>query len=221
MADFLPDAEPVFDAWQDNFMTIMKADPTRYGVRPEELAPLTALQTAWVATYTVAKNRHNRTSADVTAKDEAGAAFREGIRKFRKRFLVENPKVSDADLIRMGLHVDKTTRTPAKTPTSYPSQKRVRHLAPRVYEFHVEDSEQEGRAKPEGVHGFEMGYFIGEAGLKIVPEQFTHSVFDTASPQQLTFPPEALAQTAYLAYRWENTRGEKGPWSEVYEIVIG
>ncbi|MDR1335925.1 MAG: hypothetical protein LBK22_04930, partial [Tannerella sp.] len=71
------------------------------------------------------------------------------------------------------------------------------------------------------VHGFEIGYLIGGAGQTVVPEMFTHSLFDTASPAKIHFPPEAIGQTLYIAFRWENTRGEKGPWSEVYQIVIG
>ncbi|MDR1336922.1 MAG: hypothetical protein LBK22_08845 [Tannerella sp.] len=221
MADYIPDGDPTFDVWQENFMTILKADYARFGILLKDLEPLVDLQEEWVATYTVAKNRRNRTSADVAAKTEAGDTYKNGIRKFKKRFLVENPDVSDADVIRMGFRVPKKHHTRAKVPTSHPAQKNVRHLSSRVYEFHVVDSEHEGRAKPEGVHGFEMGYLFGVAGQTVAPEQFTHSAFSTATPLLLTLPPEALAQTLYLAYRWENTRGEKGPWSEVYEIVVG
>ncbi|MDR1407521.1 MAG: hypothetical protein LBJ23_05685, partial [Tannerella sp.] len=142
-------------------------------------------------------------------------------RAFVSEYLQNNSAVTDDDRNAMGVPVHKKTRTPAKRPDTIPSLKNLIHRASRVYELFVVDATHEGRAKPPQVHGYEVGYLIGLAGLTVVPEQFTHSIFDTRTPCILHFEPETLGQTLYIAFRWENTIGEKGDWSEVYSFVIG
>jgi hypothetical protein len=46
-------------------------------------------------------------------------------------------------------------------------------------------------------------------------EDFVHSAFDTHTPLTLSFENDQRGQTLYFALRWENTRGEKGPWSNI------
>jgi hypothetical protein len=48
----------------------------------------------------------------------------------------------------------------------------------------------------------------------------THSVFDTRTPLRLAFDGAERGRRLFYAMRWENTRGDKGPWSEIAETVI-
>jgi hypothetical protein len=118
--DYFPKAISAFNAWQDNFMTIMAANLATFGVRAEEFSPLQTLQTAWKTTYIAAASPGNRTKADVLARNEAGDAFKNAIRVFKKRFLTGNPRVSDVDVDRMGFTVPKKTHTPAPAPATAP-----------------------------------------------------------------------------------------------------
>lgn len=36
----------------------------------------------------------------------------------------------------------------------------------------------------------------------------------------LTFDENQRGKTVYFALRWENTRGEKGPWSQIVSSII-
>ncbi|MDR1724124.1 MAG: hypothetical protein LBR84_09345 [Tannerella sp.] len=45
-------------------------------------------------------------------------------------------------------------------------------------------------------------------------------VTDAASPITFTFTGEQRGQCFYFALRWKNTRGDKGPWSEIGSAVI-
>jgi hypothetical protein len=42
----------------------------------------------------------------------------------------------------------------------------------------------------------------------------------TRSPLELIFNPEQRGKTVYLAARWQNGRGELGPWSEIVSAII-
>jgi hypothetical protein len=50
--------------------------------------------------------------------------------------------------------------------------------------------------------------------------ELTHSNVDTNSPFTLVFENDQCGKTIYFAIRWENTRGEKGPWSEITSAII-
>jgi hypothetical protein len=48
----------------------------------------------------------------------------------------------------------------------------------------------------------------------------THSRLASRSPLELSFDPEERGKTVYLAARWQNRRGELGPWSDIISAII-
>jgi hypothetical protein len=50
--------------------------------------------------------------------------------------------------------------------------------------------------------------------------ELTRSYFDTNSPLTIEFEEEDRGKTFWYAVRWENTTGEKGPWSEIQSVII-
>jgi hypothetical protein len=51
-------------------------------------------------------------------------------------------------------------------------------------------------------------------------DRLSNSAFDTGSPAILIFTGDDSGRTVYLALRWENTRGEKGPWSDIAIVTV-
>jgi hypothetical protein len=74
-------------------------------------------------------------------------------------------------------------------------------------------------AKPPGQHAVEMCWAILDAP-PAGPEELFHSCVDTRSPFRLEFSGHERGNTVYFALRWENSRGEKGPWGEVWNAII-
>jgi hypothetical protein len=77
----------------------------------------------------------------------------------------------------------------------------------------------EGRAKPFGVHGAEIKWGFSETEV-INPDDLPHSAFDTRSPFRIEFRGEDRGKTVRFCLRWENTRGVKGPWSEIVSAIV-
>ncbi|MDR1602557.1 MAG: hypothetical protein LBS42_09040 [Tannerella sp.] len=50
----------------------------------------------------------------------------------------------------------------------------------------------------------------------IIPDDLPFSAFDTNSP----FRGENRGKTVWFCLRWENTRGEKVPWSEIVSAIV-
>jgi hypothetical protein len=47
-----------------------------------------------------------------------------------------------------------------------------------------------------------------------------HSEFDTHSPYIFQFDLPDAGKRLYVCARWENTRGQKGPWSVIKNAII-
>ncbi|MDR1283137.1 MAG: hypothetical protein LBK99_20295 [Opitutaceae bacterium] len=70
------------------------------------------------------------------------------------------------------------------------------------------------------VYGAELLYGIADGAGPLTFSQLTHSVFSTHSPFRIEFAEELRGKTVYFCLRWENTRGQKGPWSEIVSAII-
>ncbi|MDR1223373.1 MAG: hypothetical protein LBL07_10930 [Tannerella sp.] len=93
---------------------------------------------------------------------------------------------------------------------------------PAEVRIHYHDAGSHGIGKPEGVHGGEFVYVVRTAGDPPPKDwkELTNSVFDTRTPLTLTFTGEQRGMILYFASRWENTRGEKGPWNAIQWVII-
>jgi hypothetical protein len=75
------------------------------------------------------------------------------------------------------------------------------------------------KAKLKDQHGVEIASVIADSKpLEI--DDLNRSSFDTHTPMILSFKESERGKTLWYAARWENTRGEKGPWSEIFSVVI-
>jgi hypothetical protein len=81
-------------------------------------------------------------------------------------------------------------------------------------------SSGQGDAKPFGQHGAETAWSLFEHPQEVHISDLTHSSFDTHTPLTLEFADEDRGKTLYFALRWENTRGEKGPFGPVMSAII-
>jgi hypothetical protein len=52
------------------------------------------------------------------------------------------------------------------------------------------------------------------------PNELKQFVLATHSPYKLVFDPSQRGKKVYIAARWQNRRGEKGPWSEIICVVV-
>jgi hypothetical protein len=154
----------------------------------------------------------------VQEKNDARKALEKDLRKAIAEYLTYNHLLTDGDRQLLGLPVHKTSHTPVPAPTTIPEAEVVLP-SPAVVEIHFRDAGNEHKAKPAGVHGAEIAWAILDAPTTDW-SQLTHSSFDTNTPFRLSFEGAERGKTLYFALRWENTRGVKGPWSEIHSAII-
>ncbi|MDR3133544.1 MAG: hypothetical protein LBU42_05915 [Prevotellaceae bacterium] len=162
----------------------------------------------------------NRTPGITVRFTTAETEFKKIFRWLYSGFLRTNPLVSNDDLVKMGLPKRSSGKhTHAPVATEAPNCYMDTSVPGRVI-FYFYGKDQAGKkAKPAGQHGVELGWEISD----VAParwEDLRHSTFDTHAPLTLSFENDQRGKTLYFALRWENTRGEKGPWSTMASAII-
>jgi hypothetical protein len=132
-----------------------------------------------------------------------------------------NPLASNTDLEAMGFPKrEEDTRQPAPVADEAPEiAYEVMPRRVRVYYFKPGSKRKSG--KPRGQHGAELLWEVFDASTSgILLKDLTKSSFDTASPYTFEFSDAESGKRLFFALRWENSRGEKGPWSDIHSVVI-
>jgi hypothetical protein len=169
--------------------------------------------------YLAWQNPAERTAAKSAVLETSEGKFRPVYRQLYTGYMKGNPFVTDEDLVSAGF---PKRHTGGGTPSPVPDSMivvTILLLGPGRIGFDFRDEHATGKAKPHGVHGAEMI----SAVLDEPPtdrSQLTESSFDTHTPLVREFPTGMSGKTLYFCMRWENTRGEKGPWNRIESVVI-
>jgi hypothetical protein len=221
--DYIPPKEKDFYEWQSLSIKYARDNRERFGIPESAMSPeLYAKRDDYQAKYAIAENPETRTSAHVLARQESRKVYEVDIRAFFKGYVMYNKAVTDEDRRIMGLTVHDPKPTPVPPPPHAPGVITVTVADPAVLDIAFHDKKEEGHAKAYGIHGAEMAWGVFEAAA-IAPvdwSELPHSTFATHSPLRLTFNGHDRGKAFYFALRWENTRGEKGPWSEIQSTIV-
>jgi hypothetical protein len=163
----------------------------------------------------------DRTQNKTIRLQRAEEVFNPIYRKLYTGFLKDSPLVTDEDLNSMGLPTRSSSgRHPSPVPPTNPAARAITSQLRQVTIEFYEDDGAHKRAKPAGVHGAEIRWVVFDTIQTVHLDDLIHSSFDTRSPFTLTFADEQRGKVLYFALRWENTRGEKGPFGPIIDAVI-
>ena len=215
--DYIPPAGGKFLDFAKHLLAYVREHAPEWRLDPAAYAELERLLIIYEAAYDKAK-APNRGSADVLAKNESRNALEKAIRQFVKEYLISNHLITDESRKLMGLPIHDTKPTPAVVSASAPKVV-TKQPSAAVVEMYFQDAESGTRARAEGQTGVEAAWIISDE-KPVDWEQLTHSSFATRSPLRLSFKGTDRGKTLYFALRWQNTRGIKGPWSEIMSTII-
>ncbi len=220
MADYIPAPDGDFDTWQTNFLAYATANAAALGLDPlVDIPPLTAAQGTWSTDFGANASAQAAAQAARQTKDAARDAYVGLIRPLVVR-LQASPEVDDAERAALGITVPDRIPTPVGIPTTRPvvkvdTSQRLRH----VISF-ADEATPTRTAKPAGVRGVQIWVKVGDP-TPVDPSELTYLATDTRTPYTTSFPGADGGKTAHYMLRWENTRGEPGPWSETASATIG
>ena len=218
MGTNIPKPDDEFNERQELITTAVVENGTSWGM------DLTWIETSlipkkmrWVNAWAACGNKLMRTPLITKEKNQARKEYEPEVRTLIHNLLY-NTRVSDADLAAMGISKPSKSRTPAPPPATYPIFT-VDTSVIRFLKIHFSDAESAGKGKPHGVHGAEIRWGISDTPVTNA-NHLPNSSFDTRSPFALEFQDEDRGRAVWIGLRWENTTGEKGPWSQVIHAII-
>ncbi|MDR2038974.1 MAG: hypothetical protein LBQ60_13710 [Bacteroidales bacterium] len=174
-------------------------------------------KTEWENAWEAYRNPATRTPLITSAKREARKEY-EKLLRILVRNLEHNTRVTNDDRRNMGITIPSATRTAVPPPSSYPEFS-VDTSVIRRLSLHFRNQGSDSRAKPKGVHGVEIKWGIRDTPPQAVTD-LLNSSFDTRTPFTLEFEENQRGKNVWFCLRWENTKGEKGPWSEMIGAII-
>lgn len=218
---YMPRPDGNFSAWANHYYDAVKKFYEEQGFDPDLLTPLMKALATWNAQYPAHVSAQQRAEAARQAKDAARAALEKEVRPVTN-FVQGYPKTTNADRAEMGITVRHTSPTPAPAPSSRPlalveSGQRLTHQL-RL----VDESTATRRARPAGVLGAEVWVKLVDADQPAPtdPAALTFLTMTTKPSFRAEFKAGEGGKTAVYMARWVNTRGEKGPWSEVTTATV-
>lgn len=219
----IPSKDSLFDNFQTDLVTAVTDNATAWGITTGELTALTAAQTPWTGTWAIAKNKDNRTSAQVLAKITARKNYEAVLRPFIQTRIQGNPLMTAADKLLCGIKPRDTVRTRIPVPTGTPLITIVNEAGNSVViYFHPPQGEPGStlRGKPKGVTGMVIAIATDVTEPPKNPDECNNREILTRSPKRYTFDPGARGKTVYFFACWVNAKGEQGPWTNLQQFTI-
>ena len=220
-ADYLPVRDRDFLSWTEKFLKVLPDFMEETGFPAEIYRQLAAQNEAFTQAYLKAVRPDTRTSLAVHAKNRLRDTLKKSVRQTVRSYLNYNPALSDANRERLGLAIHKATRTRIPVPDTHPEFSILPAGGSNLLVYFHESgkSSRHHNAKPFGVHGAHIAWAILPEP-PASPDDLGHSLLSARSPYRFPFNLSYAGKRCYIALRWKNTRGEKGPWSEIKSAII-
>ena len=217
--DYIPAPDDTFATFAARFTSTVTAAPANYGLTTQQSGNLTAAADDWTSAFTGFRGAEDAFHGATVTKDETRTAYETLIRSGAQS-IQRNPAVSDDMRTAAGLPIYKDTRTATSVPSTTPTLQKVDSSSRAILRlFFVDSATPTKRVKPDGVMYCEIREQIGGAA-PVNPDTMAFLASETRTPYRADFEPEEVGKTVYFALRWVNTRGEHGPWSEIFTEVV-
>lgn len=213
-----PDREADLNQYFQNAVPYVSfaANASRLGISETNLKELGIHFGAWNESFPASQNPDLATKTVVDKKNIA----KEGVKAIFRKIFNDIPEsaLTSQDRNTLNLAAPNPTRGRNPRPTTKPkgSVDTSKHLEHTVHFF--DENTPNSRAKPDGVRGCQIWCKIGSPAAD--PSELSYLATDTASPYVVHFNGADAGKVVYYWLRWENTRGEVGPWSDVIMATV-
>jgi hypothetical protein len=163
----------------------------------------------WIMAFTAWQDPLTRTRALTIEKNKARREY-EALLRMLVEMIKADPSLDDDDRAELGV-INKKHGPRNPDPTLIPM---LKFILTTIRWISIEFG-----TKPHGVHGIEFLVKVGGEKPKNA-DGFDYSAFDTHSPYTLKFEEDERYQVVYIMARYESTTGGKGPWTEIFTVVI-
>lgn len=218
-SNYLPQPLADFQIWADNFSDLITANPVTYGLVAGDAVAIATSVDAFDAAYALSTAPATRTKVTVQATVDARNAAVQVIRAYA-RIILANAGVADPDKVALGLHLRDVVNTPIPAPSTAPVIS-VIGATPGVLTCTSRDAMSDPgiKAKPFGATQLLVYVMFGTVA-PVTPGATPFKGAFTKTPFAIDTTAGTPGQTAFIYGRWQNQKGQMGPWSALSSSVI-
>ena len=225
--DYIPSGDEEFNEWQANFMVVIVTIATALSIPASEVANLTTLKNAWNTAWAVGGKGHKttRTPQQTKAKTTARTNYEKALRNFVKRWVTNNQGTAADQKVALRVNVADGIRTSKTTPSTKPvcsGKESTEHMMASI-DVRDEDSPL-SRKRPDEYKEYEVWGIVympdTDVPSPIPVSSFSYQKSSTRHNTSFVFAEGSTGGTFAYRLRWKNSKGETGPWSDVYTILI-
>jgi hypothetical protein len=231
--DWLPGRREHKLAMAKNWLTALAAQAGAWQVPAAEVAELQRLAVEAEAALRAAESSE-RTPVIIAHCKAAFATLAVKMRFVKSRYFLD-PPLSDADFIALGLKPKNRTPAPIPPPVT---QAEADILLPGIHMLELRLRPLAGSPPDphQSAYGCRIHYGImppGGATVEaatrakrelmqppITGEELPHSRFTRRKKERFDFSAEERGKTIYFCLRYENAKGEPGPWGPIFSAII-
>jgi hypothetical protein len=204
-----------------------------WGISAQTFTDFLTLFAAAQEALRTAQEKETRTEVTNAACRTAFAALIAAMRDMKDRFF-KKPPLTDADFIALGLRVKDTTPTVVAVPTAQ-AEANISYPGPHLLTLHLRPLAGT-TLDPKADYGYSIRWGImppGGATLEqaastrhylmkppLSGEELPHPKFTRRKKETFDLPADDSGKTAYFCIRYENSKGQGGPWGPVVSAVI-
>lgn len=197
-----------------------EANMTGWGIPAGELEKILPKLNDFIAALSKLNAPGGHTPENTQAKNDARHALTPVLSKFIQRYIYMNDAVTRADLLHIGLPLHDTTSTVHPAPVSQLMLEVMivnsRHTVTAI------DMVSKSSRRPADAYGCKFACKVCKVGepAPTNPNDFGNTVFTRKTSAVYDHPEVEEGSVAYYAGRYENAKGEAGPWSKIARVII-
>ena len=215
--DYIPTVEGAIPPFARNLYAYALANYAQWGVP----SPQTMLDGAITAfdTALAAFQQPNHGRVDTLAKNEAKTALVHALRTYVQAYIARNPAVTDEDKERMGLPLHDTTPTPRPAPDIRPETE-GEPAGKGAHRVTAVNPHTQSRDKPPLVTGVAYARRVRRAEEPKSRAEDMPSDYLAGTSRVFQYTEDDYGKVADYATAYENSTGQRGPWSNVTSLLI-
>jgi hypothetical protein len=216
-----------------NWYTVLNQQYSAWGVPSQEITALNTLIGEADTALTAAMSAE-RTPVITAQCKAAFDALIEKMRFIKSRYFL-TPPLTDTDLISLELKPKDTTYTPVPPPTGQ-AEADITRPGVHLLELHLRPVSGTPAEAARSDYGYRIYYGIMPSGgasvetatgpkrelmkIPVSGEELPHSKFTRRKKERFDFDQGDSGKTVYFCIRYENSKGESGPWGPMFSSII-
>ena len=214
----IPSNDTEFSRMVTQLLTAATPNPEKFGMTADDVSQVATAHSAFANAHDAHVQAQEASHTAAHAKDAARTNLETYVRAAARK-INSVPGVDNALRVAAGLAPYAEVRSPIGAPTTHPLGRiEIGGHFTLIVHF-VNETTPQKIAKPHGVLGCQIWSYVGDPA-PVDPTGYAFIGLDTRTPYTDTHPAADAGKTAYYWLRWQNAKGEVGPWSDVLSAKI-